>query len=71
MNVEEMQALLSALLGMRFGGVRSITYDGRQISYASDAELAAAIQDLERRIAAADTTGSRSRVSRPFASKDL
>ncbi len=66
-----MQALLSALLAMRFGGVRSISYDGRQISYASDAELAAAIQDLERRIAAADTTKSRSRVSRPFASKDL
>ena len=71
MTLEEMQALLSALLGMRFGGVRSITYDGRQISYASDAELAAAIQDLERRIAAADTTRSRTRVSRPFASKDL
>lgn len=71
MTLEEMQALLSALLAMRFGGVRSITYDGRQISYASDAELAAAIQDLERRIAAADTTRSRSRVSRPFASKDL
>jgi hypothetical protein len=66
-----MQALLSALLGMRFGGVRSITYDGRQISYASDAELAAAIHDLERRIAAADSTTARSRVSRPFASKDL
>jgi hypothetical protein len=71
MTLEEMQALLSALLGMRFGGVRSITYDGRQISYASDAELASAIQDLERRIAAADSTRSRSRVSRPFASKDL
>ena len=71
MTLEEMQALLGALLGMRFAGVRSVTYDGRQISYASDAELAAAIQDLERRIAAADTTKSRSRVSRPFASKDL
>lgn len=71
MNLAEMQALLSALLAMRFGGVKSITYDGRQISYASDTELAAAIFDLERRIAAADTTVSRSRVSRPFASKDL
>ncbi|MBL9057737.1 MAG: hypothetical protein JNJ84_15835 [Rhodobacteraceae bacterium] len=71
MTLEEMQALLSALLGMRFAGVRSVTYDGRQISYASDAELAAAIQDLERRIASADTTRSRSRVSRAFALKDL
>ena len=71
MTLEEMQAFLSALLGMRFAGVRSVTYDGRQISYASDAELAAAIQDLERRIAAVDTTRTRSRVSRPFASKNL
>ena len=64
MTLAEMQALLSALLGMRFGGVRSITYG-------SDAELATAIFDLERRIAASDTTGTRSRVSLPFASKDL
>ena len=71
MTLVEMQALLSALLGMRFGGVRSITYDGRQITYGSDAELAMAIFDLERRIAATETTGTRSRVSRPFASKDL
>ena len=71
MTLAEMQALLAALLGMRFGGVRSITYDGRQITYGSDAELATAIFDLERRIAAADTSVARSRVSRPFASKDL
>ena len=71
MTLVEMQALLAALLGMRFGGVRSISYDGRQITYGSDAELATAIFDLERRIAAADTTAARSRVSRPFAGKDL
>lgn len=71
MTLIEMQALLAALLGMRFGGVRSITYDGRQITYGSDAELGAAIADLERRIAGSDPTVTRSRVSRPFASKDL
>ena len=71
MTLAEMEALLSALLGMRFDGVRSNTYDGRQISYGSDVELAAAIFDLERRITAADTSVTRSRVSRPFASKDL
>ena len=71
MTLVEMQALLAALLGMRFGGVRSITYNGRQITYGSDAELATAVSDLERRIASADTTVARSRVSRPFASKDL
>ena len=71
MTLAEMQALLSALLGMRFGGVRSITYDGRQITYGSDADVATAIFELERLSAAADTTVARSRVSRPFASKDL
>ena len=71
MTLVEMQALLAAMLGMRFGGVRSITYDGRQITYGSDAELATAIFDIERRIASADTTVARSRVSRPFARKDL
>ena len=49
MTLVEMQALLAAMLGMRFGGVRSITYDGRQITYGSDAELTTAIFDLERR----------------------
>ena len=43
MTLVEMQALLAAMRGMRFGGVRSITYDGRQITYGSDAELATAI----------------------------
>ena len=43
----------------------------RQVHYGSDAELAAAIFDLEGRIAAADPTVTRSRVSRPFASMDL
>ncbi len=71
MTLVEMQALLTAMLGVRFGGVRQVTYDGRTITYGSDAELATAISALERRISAADTTVTRSRVSRPFASKDL
>jgi hypothetical protein len=36
MTLAEMQALLAALLGMRFGGVRSITYDGRLRPRAAD-----------------------------------
>jgi len=71
MTLAEMQAMLAALLGMRFGGVRSITYDGRQITYGSDVELGNAISDLERRIAAADTTVTRSRIVRPYAAKGL
>ena len=55
MTLAEMQALLSALLGMRFGGVRSITYDGRQISYGSDTELAAAMRRSRSKIAVANS----------------
>ncbi|PKP68872.1 MAG: hypothetical protein CVT83_04855 [Alphaproteobacteria bacterium HGW-Alphaproteobacteria-5] len=69
MTHDEMQAKLTALLNARFAGVRTVSYDGRQVSYASDGELAAAIADLERRIAS--LSGRRSRVSRSYAVKDL
>ena len=69
MTLEQMQAQLSALMTARFAGVRAVNYDGRQVTYGSDAELAAAITDLEGRIARAE--GRPSRVSRPYAVKDL
>lgn len=71
MTLEQMRARLAALLDMRFRGVRATTFEGGSISYSSDSELAAAITDLERRIAAADGEGRRSRVRRPYAVKDL
>lgn len=70
MTVEQMRARLAALLDMRFRGVRSMAYEGKTVSYGSDAELAAAIADLERRIELAET-GRRSRVRRVHAVKDL
>ena len=50
MDLERMQALLTALQEARFAGLRSVSYDGKTVTYGSDAELAAAIRDLEARI---------------------
>jgi hypothetical protein len=51
MTLEELTAQRDALLAARFRGVRTVEIDGRRVTYASDTELAAAITDLERRIA--------------------
>jgi hypothetical protein len=42
--------------------VRTVEVDGRRLTYATDAEMAAAITDLERRIAAAGEGGRRRRI---------
>ena len=69
MDLERMQALLTALQEARFAGLRSVSYDGKTVTYGSDAELAAAIADIERRIAVLEKTSRR--VLRPYAVKDL
>ncbi len=61
MDLERMQALLTALQEARFAGLRSVSYDGKTVTYGSDAELAAAIRDLEGRIATASATPRRRR----------
>lgn len=62
MTLEELTAQREALLKARFRGVRTVEYDGKRVTYASDAELAAAITDVERRIASADDGGRRRRI---------
>jgi hypothetical protein len=63
MTLEELTTQHDALLAARFRGVRTVEIDGRRITYASDAEMAAAITDLERRIAAAQETHPAQRAS--------
>jgi hypothetical protein len=46
-----------------------VSYDGKTVNYGTDAELAAAISDAERRIAKLERGAGR--VLRPFAAKDL
>jgi len=40
-----------ALMAARYQGVRTVEYDGKRITYATDTEMAIALADLERRIA--------------------
>ena len=69
MTLDDLKARHAALLAARYSGTRSVSYDGKSINYGSDAELAAAIADIERRIAALERTSRR--ILRPFAVKDL
>ena len=69
MTLDELTTRHSALLAARYSGTRSVSYDGKTVTYGTDAELAAAIADIERRIAALLRTSRR--ILRPFAVKDL
>jgi hypothetical protein len=69
-TIEQMTARRDALLEARWRGVRTVDIDGRRITYATDAEMAAAIADLERRIADA-SAGARRRIVRTAATKGL
>ncbi len=69
MTLDELKPRHSALLAARYSGTRNVSYDGKSVTYGSDAELAAAIADIERRIAALEKPGRR--ILRPYAVKDL
>jgi hypothetical protein len=69
MTLDELKLHHSALLAARYSGTRSVSYDGKTVNYGTDAELAAAIGDVERRIAKLERGAGR--VLRPFAVKDL
>ena len=69
MNLDELKLRHSALLAARYSGTRSVSYDGKTVTYGTDAELAAAISDVERRIAKVERGAGR--VLRPYAVKDL
>ncbi|ALI57072.1 phage head-tail joining protein [Celeribacter marinus] len=69
MNLDDLKSRHSALLAARYSGTRSVSYDGKTVTYGTDAELAAAIGDIERRIAKLER-GAR-RILRPYAVKDL
>ena len=62
MTLDEMTAQRDALLAARYRGVRTVEYEGRRVTYATDAEMAAALADLEKRIAAAETGTLRRRI---------
>ena len=69
MTLDDLKSRHSILLAARYSGTRSVSYDGKSLSYGSDAELAAAVFDIERRIAAVEKPDRR--VLRPYGVKDL
>ena len=71
MDLQRMRALLAALQEARYAGVRAVSYDGKTITYGSDAELANAIADLEGRIATATSGTPRRRCWGTVTSKGL
>ena len=62
MTLEELTAQRDALLAARYRGLRTVEIDGRRVTYATDSEMAAALADLERRIALAASDGRRRRI---------
>ena len=62
MTVNELIAQRDALLSARFRSVRTVEIEGKRVTYATDAEMASALTDLERRIATATEGGRRRRI---------
>lgn len=56
LGVDELTALRDELIRARSRGIRVTMYDGKRLEYGSDAELTAAIADLEARIRRASAT---------------
>jgi hypothetical protein len=48
MTLAKMTAQRDALLAARFRGERTVEIEGKRVIYATDAEMAAALADLER-----------------------
>ena len=69
MTLDDLKSRHSALLAARYSGTRSVSYDGKTVTYGSDAEIAAAIGDIERRIAKLERGAGR--ILRPYTVKDL
>ena len=50
-NLAQLNAWRDALMAARYQGIRTVEYDGKRVTYASDGEMAAALADLNRQIA--------------------
>lgn len=58
-DIAQLESWRDALLRARYAGLRSVEVEGKRVSYATDAEMATALGDLERRI----TTTRNGRIS--------
>ncbi|MCA1777287.1 MAG: hypothetical protein LC676_17240 [Loktanella sp.] len=67
-DASELATLRDALIRARAQGVRVVSVDGRRVEYQTDAEMATALADLERRLRGASSTPNTIRIN---ASKGL
>jgi hypothetical protein len=51
-DLAQLTAWRDALMAARYQGVRTVEYDGKRVTYATDAEMAAALGDLNRQMSA-------------------
>ncbi len=52
-DLAQITAWRDALMAARYRGIRTVEYDGKRVTYASDGEMAAALADLNRQMAGA------------------
>ena len=52
-TLAQLSSWRDALMAARYQGIRTVEYENRRVTYATDAEMATALADLERRITAA------------------
>ena len=57
-GTDELARLRDELIRARARGIRTLEYDGKRVTYTSDAEMAAAIADLDRRITNSTARGA-------------
>jgi hypothetical protein len=69
-SLSDLQAFRDTLEGIRFSGVLTVDYDGKRITYRSQAELDSALDALNKQIAALEGT-TRTRIVRVSTSKGL
>jgi len=50
-STSELESLRDALIRARLAGHRTVSYEGREITYKSDAEMSAALGWVERQLA--------------------
>ena len=50
-DLAQLTAWRDALMAARYQGIRTVEYDGKRVTYASDGEMASALADLNRQIA--------------------
>lgn len=70
MTLEQLKAERDKLKGIRSSGLSSVAYDGDEVAYRTDAQLASAIASLEADIANLER-GPRSRSFTPRTSRGI